>query len=360
MNYITIHENLSKDIREILKEYYSIDFLNAQISLNTIANNNRVFLIKTKEGKYILRESSSSKSLDHLQLEVKVLTYLHEKDFSLTPFITPNVTGNPITIYKKKYYILENFLPGTVKKNVNNLVDFNERKQEDLFSALAEFTRASEDFECSIPKNNQTIFYYIKNGSRLLTTSIKKIKNKTVADLIENDFAFIINFIKETKDQLDTIDYDTLQKQIVHFDLHPGNVNYMEDKLVGIFDFDWVRFDHRLADLACTLGQSCYSYQGKQRALYDKKKIALGLKAYRKAYGKSEYNSDKESEIIIAALRGYMFFQLLWIMEWYIKNPENKDGYKYIQFSLDVLKQNDFDKLIESKLYEEKNTSNFT
>lgn len=131
----------------------------------------------------------------------------------------------------------------------------------------------------------------------------------------------------------------------VHFDLHPGNVNYIDDRLSGIFDFDWVRFDNRLADLACTLGQSCYYYHGKNRALYDKNKIALGLKTYRKVYGKSEYNSYKENQIIKAALRGYMFFQLLWIIEWHVKNHKNKKSYEYIQFSLDVLKLNNFENL---------------
>lgn len=74
--------------------------------------------------------------------------------------------------------------------------------------------------------------------------------------------------------------------------------------------------------------------------------MTLGLKAYRKAYGKSEYNSHKEKIIITAALRGYMFFQLLWIIEWHINNPKDKHGFQYIEFSLNVLKLNNFNELL--------------
>lgn len=251
-----------------------------------------------------------------------------------------------ITVHHKKYYILENFLPGTVKKNVNNLTDFNKKKLTSLFSALAKFSRAAQNFTNPVTKNNLTVSYYAKNGSKLLSALMKKIKNKTVSHLLKKNFIFAINFAKETTKQLQAVNYDKLKKQWVHFDLHPGNVNYTGDKLSGIFDFDWVRFDNRLADLACTLGQSCYHYRGKNRAIYDKNKIALGLKTYRKTYGKSEYHSHIENQIIKATLRGYMFFQLLWIIEWHTKNPKNKKSYEYIQFSLDVLKSNDFDKLI--------------
>ncbi|MFA6436291.1 MAG: phosphotransferase [Candidatus Gracilibacteria bacterium] len=346
MNYTTPNIIQSKNILNILDENYPLYSSNAKIYLNTIANNNKVFLVKNKKEKYILRESNRSKSREHLNLEVKFLTYLHEKKFQLTPYIIPNSNDNLITVHHKKYYILENFLPGTVKKSVNNLTDFNEKKLTNLFSALAKFSKAAQNFTNPIAKNNQTVSYYAKNGSKLLSALIKKIKNKAINNLLKKNDAFIINFAKETTRQLRAIKYDSLQKQIVHFDLHPGNVNYVGDKLSGIFDFDWVRFDNRLADLACTLGQSCYHYHGKNRAMYDKTKIALGLKAYRKAYGKSEYNLHKENQIIKTALRGYMFFQLLWIIEWHTKNPGNKKGYEYIKFSLDVLKLNDFKGLL--------------
>jgi len=346
MNYTILNKNQSKTVLKILKEKYSPKFSNAQVHLNTIANNNRIFLVKTKEDKYIFRESNSSKLPQHLKFEVTFLTYLHKKNFHLTPYIIPNAKGGLLTIYKNKYYILENFLPGTVKKSVNNLVNFNQKKLIGLFSALAKFSRASQDFIGSIPKSNQTIFDYNKNGNKLFAALIKKIKNKKISDLLISNAPFINKFVKETQAQLLNVNYDMLQKQIVHFDLHPGNVNYIDDELSGIFDFDWVRFDNRFADLACTIGQSCYQYKGKNRALYDKDKIALGLKTYRKEYGKSEYSARKEKAIISAALRGYMFFQLLWIIEWHIKNPTNKDGLRFIQFSLDVLKLNNFDTLI--------------
>ncbi|MDP2630564.1 MAG: hypothetical protein Q8P56_04100 [Candidatus Uhrbacteria bacterium] len=41
-----------------------------------------------------------------------------------------------------------------------------------------------------------------------------------------------------------------------------------------------------------------------------------------------------------------MVYQLLWIIEWHLKNPNDTAGYRHIEFSLDVLKLNNFDKLV--------------
>lgn len=342
--YKKLNKNQTPEILIVL-EQYNFDSKNTNIYRNTIANNNRVFLIKSGKNKFILRESNKSKSLVHLELEVQILQHLHDKGFNLTPYIIPNLNNALITVINNKYYILENFLPGSVKDSVNNLTRFDNRKLVSLFESLAKFTRAVAGFKKPIPKTNKPLFYYIKNGKKLYTNLIKKIKDHTTINLLTANSSLVKNFADETKRQLTNVNYDKLKKEIVHFDLHPGNVNYVGDKISGIFDFDWVRFDSRITDLACALGQACYAYRGKGRALYKKNKIQLGLKTYRKAYGKSEFSIKKENQIILAALRGYMFFQLLWIIEWSISNPKDKEKNKYIQFSIDVLRINDFEKL---------------
>ena len=39
----------------------------------------------------------------------------------------------------------------------------------------------------------------------------------------------------------------------IHGDYHPGNLKYCDEKVVGLFDFDWSKIDYRLFDLALGL-----------------------------------------------------------------------------------------------------------
>ena len=89
-------------------------------------------------------------------------------------------------------------------------------------------------------------------------------------------------------------DYQQLAKQIVHYDIHPGNVNFSENNVTGLFDFDWVRFDNRYADLAATIAQSCWEYGGQKTGIFNKTRIQLGLQHYRNTFGKSQHTLEKE------------------------------------------------------------------
>lgn len=342
MTYEILNDQQTKRVDVILKKY-DLPMFGLRIFRNTLANNNKVFLLKIEGNRYILRESSKVKSLKHLQLEVKILQYLHDKNFALTSSIISNKNGSPITSYNNTYYLLTNYLPGSVRKNVNNLTGFSSKKLISFFESLAKFSRAVQDFSSPMPRDNKPLSYYVKNGKKLFDHLMSKVDERTIRNFLDSNRLFIESFVKDTERQLRSVHYDDAPKQVVHFDFHPGNIHYTGDQVSGIFDFDWVRFDNRITDLACALGQSCYSYRGSDRALYNKNKLRTGLTSYRKAYGESGLTIERENSMIRTALRGYMFFQLLWIVEWHIKNHRDKKGFEYIQFSVDVLRLNNFE-----------------
>ena len=76
---------------------------------------------------------------------------------------------------------------------------------------------------------------------------------------------------KEIPFLLDTIDFcekelkengDQLKKCICHKDLNPGNVMFDEnDKVIAVFDLDWVNTDYRLYDLAWMCYQALASWE---------------------------------------------------------------------------------------------------
>lgn len=347
MIYKKVDAHVKRSVLSVL-HYYDFDSSKFEIFLNTLANNNKVFLIKNKQNKFILRQSNPSTTLQHLQLEVKVLQYLYDRKFHLTARVIPNIRSADITVVDGRYFILQNFLAGGVTKSVNNLTRFNSDKLVNFFKALASFSRAVEGFKGMISRDNKSLRYYSNNANKLYNALSLQVKNRAIKKLLFSSSRFVKAFASTCKTQMDEIGYEKLPKQIVHFDLHPGNVNFKGSILTGIFDFDWVRFDSRITDLACSIGQSCYRYRGKNKARYDVHKIRRALKSYRSAYGKSEFAPQTENKLIFIALKTYMVYQLLWIIEWHLKNKKDLEGYNYIKFSLNVLKLNNFDELMSA------------
>ena len=66
--------------------------------------------------------------------------------------------------------------------------------------------------------------------------------------LFKNNF----NLISEALDYAVSFDvrFQGMPEIPIHFDYHPGNLKFNDDKGVGIFDFDWFKIDYRLLDVA--------------------------------------------------------------------------------------------------------------
>lgn len=344
-----VYRSLSKKeilIPKVLRDFY---FGNEKISVqrNLVAYVNEVYLVKAGDKKFILRKSLKAKKLNHLKLEIELLEYLHKKKFNLTPHVIPNKKGESVTIFQNRYYILTNFMPGENKASWNNLEKFTEKRLISYFQASARFTKAVTRFKPRIKPESQTLYYYLKNSRELFDTKVKKLPNNRIKKMLKGNRNFIFNFVKQNKMEFEKSGYDSLPKQLLHFDLHPGNVNYTGDKVTGLFDFDWIRFDNRLADLAGTIGQSCYYFTGSNRGKYNKKRIQLGLQAYRSKYGRSEFGIHQENTLLIYALKAYMFFQFIWCIDWYTNNLTDLKAYGYLDFFIKILKLNDYNRLLQ-------------
>ncbi len=216
---------------------------------------------------------------------------------------------------------------------------------ENFFCQSAEFTRAVTSFKPSKEYKNIPLISYVRDGETLFHSFIKKVPISAGRTLLAAQGVPLVDFLKRIKREFESVRYENLPQQLVHFDLHPGNVHFDGNRVVGLFDFDWVRFDCRITDIAATIGQSCYIYGGEQSGLYVKERITSGLKAYRKVYGESEFTEVAENRLVRVALQGYMFFQLLWAINWYAENSDNGEGLYVLKHFINVCLINDYEKL---------------
>jgi len=66
----------------------------------------------------------------------------------------------------------------------------------------------------------------------------------------------------------------------IHCDFHPGNLKYKNNRVVGIFDFDWSKIDLRLFDVCMAVDYFCCSWDAQNDGDLHLEKVALFLNAY--------------------------------------------------------------------------------
>lgn len=338
---VEINKNELKEILSVLC-LYGIDIKNIKIVRDTVGFVNKIYFVTAGKKKIVLRKSNPVTSLAHIKLEVKLLEYLSVHKFAATPQIIRNLKGKNIIIYNKCFFTLQNFMPGSVKASWNNLTGFTPRRVEYFFQTMASFSKAVEKFIYSNSVENKPLGYFVKNGPALLNRLYKRLPASAGKKLVLKNYQNILNFIVYSQKEFERTDYNSLPKQLVHFDFHPGNVNFFGNKVVSIFDFDWARYDARFSDLASAILQSCYYYGGKMGGKLRKDCINQAISNYQKVYGKSSFSKNKEKEYIKMAARGYAIYIFFWAVDLYEKNP-SKGNFLVLDHFLKVSLINDYD-----------------
>lgn len=340
-----INKNEKEELLAVLS-LYDFDLKNPKIVRDTNGFVNKIYFISTLDKKLVLRKSNSITSLSHIKLEVKLLDYLSAHNFASTPKIITNLKGDDVTVYNQSFFTLQTFMPGGIKASWNNLKYFTPARTSNFFQTVALFSRATEKFPRVNSLTNRPAWYFVKNGPALLNKLYKSLPKTTGKKLILKNYQDILKFIAQTHKEFIQTDYDSLPKQLVHFDFHPGNVNYLKDKVVALFDFDWARYDARFSDLASGIGQSCYYYGGKHGGYFRKDQIKRAMQSYQKAYGKSPFSKKKEIKYIKVAVRGYVIYIFFWALDLYKKNS-TQENFLILDHFLKILLLNEFDQLFD-------------
>lgn len=343
-NLTLITEAENKLIREVLGQYILPD-ANFKIFRNTIGFVNKTYVIEFSERRLVLRESNPNTHPEHLGLEVEVLLFLEKVGYELAPKLISNRVGKHLT-YHGAFFLLETFVPGEIKGSWNDTKNITPIRLANFFRASAGFTKIVKDFKPSREYPNFPISYYLTNGEELFESILNQVTPSAGRELLLAKKAEIFKILARLRTEMQTIGYDQFPKQLVHFDHHPGNVHYDGDEVVGLFDFDWVRFDSRYADLATTVTQSCYNYGEKKSGVFLREKVLPGLVAYRQVYGPSEFDEKIENQMLCSIFPSYVFFQVLWAMEWYRDNGKGEEGVDVLQHVINTFLLNDWQKIL--------------
>lgn len=181
---------------------------------------NSVSIITSNDNKkYVLKEQ---KSLEKIKNEAALLSYLRDE----IPIAAPIKTNDEkyYIEYDNKYYVLYPFLEG---ESFENHYDQDARKKAELLGeTIGELHSALNE----INYNECKVFNLVNNVTNWAKDIIEKNKDYF-------DYNFIMKIINLFEEEFIPV-YDLLPKQIIHRDIHPGNILFQDNRLSGIVDFE--------------------------------------------------------------------------------------------------------------------------
>ncbi|MCG6911931.1 MAG: phosphotransferase [Deltaproteobacteria bacterium] len=127
----------------------------------------------------------------------------------------------------------------------------------------------------------------------------------------------------------------------VHCDYHPGNLKYHDEKVIGIFDFDWSKIDYRLFDIALGLVYFT-SIWDQQVVALRQDKFSLFLQTYNQACRQFSHVNPltaQEKKYLTAMLAIANLYVLNWdLVDFYnAAEPDDDEYYAFIYHNIGLM-----------------------
>ncbi len=176
------------------------------------------------------------------------------------------------------YFAVYQFLQGDDLYTWDNPT-LNDEEYASAAEVLAMFHNAARDFN---PYGLERVEPRIME---LLPTLPEKYKALAQRDI---DSKFHRYYQQKLDSIIEVINNSQLPKDVLekmpltpcHNDFHPGNLKYIDNKVVGIFDFDWSKIDCRLFDVSLAITYCCSSWIDGQDGVLLLDKYSIFLKSY--------------------------------------------------------------------------------
>ncbi|MEJ8555271.1 phosphotransferase enzyme family protein [Tepidibacter sp. Z1-5] len=248
---------------------------------------NRSFAIYTeKDGQkyeYFIRRYKNGITETEIKFEHSLIKFSIDNGLDIAANLIPSI--NSTTFVKKErnsgviqYFAIYDYLDGEDKYSWDN-PNCNDEEYASLASILARFHNASKNFN---PKGLERAEPKIMD---FLPTLPEKFKDFTKKDLNTKFHKYYLKNIDYILDVIETCQIpkefaDKMTQNPCHNDYHPGNLKYLNNKVVGIFDFDWSKIDLRLFDVCLAMAYCCSLWDDDQDGVLRLDKCKIFLKSY--------------------------------------------------------------------------------
>lgn len=83
---------------------------------------------------------------------------------------------------------------------------------------------------------------------------VKKVSKGSVFDkLLEQNLDMLLEDCSNMQAYCSEVDWSAAPEMVIHCDFHPGNLKFEDQRVVGLFDFDWSKIDMRCFDVGLAI-----------------------------------------------------------------------------------------------------------
>lgn len=201
-------------------------------------------LIKTDRGQFFFkRRAADEEAILKANMAHHIQACLSKSDFPL-PRLIPTLEGSYMLIRRGMLYEMFDYLPGKLYQNY-------ESETREAGQLLSRFHQLLRDFHHDYIPPDQSCHRHpgVIPGLRLCIGSFWKEEGPP-----ENDFHETISRLEDLYEtccqQLDDLGMNTLTRQWVHGDWHPGNLVFENHHVIAVLDYDSARMRPRIFDVA--------------------------------------------------------------------------------------------------------------
>lgn len=226
-----------------------------------------------------------------------------------------------------------------------NWIETNLTPEEDVSFArlLAQFHTAARNFDSGglVKEEPKILDLLLELPVTFTKYACQDIKGDIVHDSWKTSLQDIIALCKMTRENLMKPELlDDMPYCYCHCDIHPGNVKWVGQEAVGMFDFDWSKYDLRLFDIAFALIYTCSSWKPQNDGCLLFDRCGYFLSGYN-TYLKEKNGSVPFTEAEKKAFPDMMVAGALYLLNWnstYYDDIDECNTFEYFFYLSHTLK----------------------
>jgi homoserine kinase type II len=282
-------EFLSGQLAEVVATDYDLgEVLRVEQILGGYTNLSFAVVVATPEGerKYFVRKYNRLNTEREVQFEHALVNHISGKGFHIAARVYPNKAGSTYVRREEtiagervsRLFAVYEMLEGEDKYTwiSNRLTD---GEFESGARVLARFHALAHDFDPGdLAREQPPITEFVRRFPELFEAYAAQSRGTPFDEHYLEKLPSILEAVHRGM----TIEDDLrgMPKVPVHCDYHPGNLKWVDEQGVGLFDFDWSKLDYRLFDVAQGIVYFCSSWEGPDDGDVRLDKAAIFVRAY--------------------------------------------------------------------------------
>jgi len=325
---------LTRQIEQIVNDDYDLGrVVRAERIFGGYVNASFAVWTRTESGehKYFVRKYNRAAKEREVRFEHALLTHLASHGFALASTVFPARNGAtfvtreevvdevPITIFFGVFRMLEGEDKYTWVKNRLTDKEFDSGAR-----VLAQFHHSACDFDPGdLAREQPPIMEFVPT----LAPTFKACAAQATGTAFDDHFLAKLPAILDVIAKGVEVESELggLPVNPVHCDYHPGNLKWVDEQGVGLFDFDWSKLDYRVFDVAQGVVYFCSSWEGPDRGELRLDKAAIFVRAYQDEaarWAEPGPMGPRELAVLPRMIANANLFILNWDVTYYYADPD--------------------------------------